>query len=244
MNNDGESALISSVKSYQENKRINRDTFSFLIESGKADINLQDKSGQTALHYLSQEPEYMFELFVYVIQKEKTKTHDLLTDYQKPENSKQLQSLKLLLSNGANPNLQDNSGTTPLHNIVHRPSNEFISSIAEIIAESDHTDDNKTFLLDTLKLNYKSLHKDAATLLIEHGANPDIADNSDKNVMDELRENPDTQKLADMIYQDLKEYAAAHLEQNHRHGNLRGSNQKPDPSITQPVLSQNKDKVR
>ena len=165
---DGTNALLRACKTGQS------ESVMFLLEAG-ADVNIAKPDGNTCLHeavcgHCSKE------ILQKIIQQgvnvndvnNHIQTSLILACY-----TKQSESAKYLLENGADPNVSDADGYTSLHAAVHGCcTNE---ALKEIIAHEGHLDaqnfDGETALW--LACSYRQ--QDSVKILLGSGSNPNIA---------------------------------------------------------------------
>ncbi|AKM11398.1 ankyrin [Croceicoccus naphthovorans] len=83
--------------------------------------------------------------------------------------------VKFLLQKGANPNIRDNKGVTPLELAASLRFIEAIEALAEAGADVDETNSTGE---TALMLATHIRDGEMAKVLLEHGANPDKTDNS------------------------------------------------------------------
>lgn len=89
--------------------------------------------------------------------------------------------VKFLLQKGANPNVRDNKGVTPLELAASLRFIEGMEALAEAGAQVDETNSTgETPLMLAAHLR----DADMAKILLENGANPDKADNSGRSARD------------------------------------------------------------
>jgi ankyrin repeat protein len=88
---------------------------------------------------------------------------------------------------GADPNIKDNSGKTPLHEVLSKaePPIELVKTLLKAGADPNATtDEGRT------PLHYAVLHDNPRliSLLLKHGADPTIKDNYGKTPLDYAKE--------------------------------------------------------
>jgi hypothetical protein len=117
---------------------------------------------------------------------------------------------RLLLEAGANPNARDKEGATPLHIAVqHGNAIEVAIALIEKGADVNAQESNGQTPLHRAA-NYG--HKDACRILVERGANKDIADENGRKAIDQCRNDIQTMIVVDPLVVVNPVCRSCHLE--------------------------------
>ena len=167
---DGTSAFLRACSTGQS------ESVKFLLEAG-ADVNITKPCGNTCLHE-AVIGRCSNEILKKIIQ------HGVNVNYINSKSqtvlicacyAAQVGSVKLLLENGADPNISDDCSFTCLHAAVHGCcTNE---TLQEIITRHAHLDAQDTDGRTALLLACLFRRQDSVSILLEVGSNPNIADN-------------------------------------------------------------------
>lgn len=190
------------------------ETLKWLINN-KANINLTDKNGQTALHYnvINNNTDIIKYLLKYKAEPN-IKDNNQLTPLVY---AKTIKIMKLLLDNGADPNIITSKGNTLLHNVTKTNNLKGVYYLLQAKANPNIPDKNGKLPIEyaanqdiyTLLLgfgtnpNYKNYLKQAlitknynnTSNLLECGANPNFADEKGNNSVFYINNSKDLELL-------------------------------------------------
>jgi len=160
-NKDGDTPLHSAALNGKS------EVVKLLLEHG-ADPNIQNKDGMTPLHFATEYSPWHFAA--------------RYSPWDSATERGYLRVVKLLLEHGADPNIQNKDGMTPLHFATERGSPEVVKLLLEHGADPN-IQENK-FGWTPLHYAVSRCHVDVVRVLLDHGADLTIRDNKGMTPLD------------------------------------------------------------
>nr|QQY02462.1 transient receptor potential cation channel 4 [Cryptocotyle lingua] len=163
-----------------------------LVESLKADVNITDRNGVTALHVAAKSVDKAIHL-------------PGLQKYQppKPEGIQPLERgtvhhniINYLVQKGADPDARDCNGSTPLHYAVSRGN---LRAVKQLIADKANTEATDVRMITPLLLAAQKGHVDIIQTLLDHGAKCFAMDDAENNVLHFVCSQQNTEALKKVI---------------------------------------------